>query len=257
MAERDTREPRVSVVVPFFDSGRHLRICIESLLALDAEPGGVELVFVDNASTDDSAAIVADFQGITVLHEPTPGAYAARNTGIRVARGSIIAFTDADCSVDRDWARAIFASMADPATGAVIGHCRYPESAARSLKLIGAWENAKAAHVARRCPPANRFAYCNNMAVRASLFDEIGPFLEWRRAADSEFVHRMAAERPELALRYDPAMRITHHEFTRARDRARRLRLYTDTNTQIDGFRELTALQRLRVLANLLFGAGR
>jgi glycosyltransferase involved in cell wall biosynthesis len=257
VADRTTGEPLLSVVVPFFDSGRHLRTCIESLLALDAAPGDIEPIFVDNASTDDSAAIVADFQGITVLHEPTPGAYAARNTGIRAAKGTIIAFTDADCSVDRDWARAILASMADPATGAVIGRCRYPDDATLPVKLLGAWENAKAAHVARRCPPANRFAYCNNMAVRASLFDEIGPFLEWRRAADSELVHRMAAERPELELRYDPAMRITHHEFTRARDRARRLRLYTDTNTQIDGFRELTALQRLRVLASWLLGAGR
>jgi len=257
VADRSTAQPLLSVVVPFYDSGRHLGGCIGSLLALDAEPGDVELIFIDNASTDDSAAVAAGFLGITVLHESTPGAYVARNTGVRAARGTIIAFTDADCTVDRDWARAIFASMADPAAGAVIGHCRYPDNATRPLKLLGAWENAKAATVTRRCPPANRFAYCNNMAVRASLFDELGPFVEWRRAADSEFVHRMAAERPELELRYDPSMRITHHEFTRGRDRARRLRLYTDTNTQIDGFRELTALQRLRVLASWLLGAGR
>ncbi|MEE4270344.1 MAG: glycosyltransferase family 2 protein [Thermoanaerobaculales bacterium] len=257
MAEPSTREPLVSIVVPFYDSGRHLGACIEALLALDVAPGEVELILVDNASTDDSATIAAGFRGITVLHEATPGAYAARNTGVRVARAPIIAFTDADCTVDRDWARAILASMADPETGAVIGQCRYPKDASSTLRVLGAWENAKAAHVTRRCPPANRFAYCNNMAVRASLFDEIGLFREWRRAADSELVHRMAAERPELELRYDPAMRITHHEFTRARDRARRLRLYTETNTQIDGFCELTALQRLRVLASWLLGAGR
>jgi len=257
VAESVSAPPRVSAVVPFHDSGRHLRPCIESLLALEAEPGEVEIILIDNGSTDDSAAIAADFFGITVLHEATPGAYSARNTGIRVARAPIIAFTDADCTVDRDWARAILASMDDPGTGAVIGHCRYPDDATLPLKLLGAWENAKAAHVTRRCPPANRFAYCNNMAVRASLFDEIGPFREWRRAADSELVHRMAGERPDLELRYDPTMRITHNEFTRARDRARRLRLYTDTNTQIDGFRELTALQRLGALWHGLLGAGR
>lgn len=248
MAERVSDPPRVSVVVPFFDSGRHLRACIESLLALDARPGEVELIFVDNGSTDDSAAIAADFCGITVLHEATAGAYAARNTGIRVTRAPIIAFTDADCTVDRDWARAILASMDDQGTGAVIGHCRYPDDATLPLKLLGAWENAKAAHVTRRCPPANRFAYCNNMAVRASLFYEIGPFREWRRAADSELVHRMGLKRPELGLVYDPTVRITHLEFTRARDRARRLRLYTETNAQIDGFRELKVSQRLAIL---------
>lgn len=257
MAERARREPLVSVVVPFHDSGGHLGACIESLLALDAGPGEVELIVVDNASTDDSAAIAAGFRGITVLHESTPGAYAARNTGIRVARAPIIAFTDADCTVDGDWAQAILASMADTDVGAVIGHCRYPDDATLPLKLLGAWENAKADHVTRRCPRANRFAYCNNMAVRASLFDEIGPFREWRRAADSELVHRMARERPDLEFRYDPTARITHNEFTRARDRARRLRLYTDTNQQIDGFRELGPGQRLAVLWSWLLGTGR
>ena len=49
----------------------------------------------------------------------------------------------------------------------------------------------------------------------------------------------------------------THHEFTRARDRSARLRLYTETNTQIDGFRELTVLQRLGALWHMLLGGGR
>lgn len=256
MAERVSDPPRVSVVVPFFDSGRHLRACIESLLALDARPGEVELIFVDNGSTDDSAAIAADFRGITVLHEATAGAYAARNTGIRVARAPIIAFTDADCTVDRDWVRAIIAGMTDPEVGALLGHCRYPDNASLPLRLLGAYENAKIVVVAGRCPPANRFAYCNNMAVRASIFDEIGPFREWRRAADSELVHRMGIKRPELGLVYDPAVRITHLEFTRARDRARRLRLYTETNAQIDGFRELKVSQRLAILWFWLRGGG-
>jgi glycosyltransferase involved in cell wall biosynthesis len=245
------------VVVPFHDSGRHLRSCIESLLALDAEPGEIEIILVDNGSTDDSAAIAADVRGITVLHEATPGAYAARNTGIRVARAPIIGFTDADCRVDRNWGRAIVAGMADPTVGALVGHCRYPDDASVPLKLLGAYENAKTAVVTRRFPPANRFAYCNNMAVRASLFDELGLFREWRRAGDSEFVHRMAQRRPDLLLAYDSDIRVTHLEFNRARDRARRLRLYTSTNSKIVGFRELDIGQRLAVLWFWLSGGGR
>jgi glycosyltransferase involved in cell wall biosynthesis len=257
MSDRSLGGPRVSVVVPFFDSGRHLRASIEALLDLDAEPGEVEVILVDNGSTDDSAAIAASFRGITVLHEAMPGAYAARNTGIRVARAPIVGFTDADCTVDRNWAQTIFETMDDPAVGALVGHCRYPDGASLPLRLLGSWENAKIAVVTRRFPPANHFAYCNNMAVRASLFDEIGAFREWRRAADSELVHRMARERPDLELVYEPAMRVTHREFTRARDRARRLRLYTETNAQINGFRELGTGQRLAVLWYWFCGVGR
>jgi glycosyltransferase involved in cell wall biosynthesis len=254
MDERST--PLISVVVPFFNSARYLAPCIESLLALEAGPGQVELIFVDNGSSDDSAAIVGRYEGITLLRETTPGAYPARNRGIQVARAPIIAFTDADCTVDENWAQVILDRMSNPVLGILIGHCRFPSAASLPLRLIGAWENAKAQYIAQECPPAHRIAYCNNMAVQAALFAEVGPFRDWRRAGDSEFAHRMARERPDLALAFEPAMRITHHEFVRARDRARRLRLYTDTNTQIEDFRELDTGQRLAVLWHLLHGAG-
>ncbi len=240
-------EPRLSVIVPFHDSADTLAACIESLLALDAAPGEVEIILVDNASNDDSAAIAGRFEGITLLHEDTPGAYPARNTGIRAARAPVIAFTDADCTVDRDWARVILERMDDAAVGLVLGHVRFPDRASLALRVVGHWEMAKTDYIARRCTPAHRIAYCNNMAVRAALFDEIGPFPDWKRAGDSEFAQRMARERPDLALRYEPAMRVTHHEFTGARQRARRLQLYTDTNTQIEGFKELSLRQRAGV----------
>jgi hypothetical protein len=51
-------------------------------------------------------------------------------------------------------------------------------------------------------------------------------------------------------------MRLTHLEFRRARDRARRLSLYTRTNSRIESFRELGAARRLGVLAHLLRGGG-
>ncbi len=124
--------------------------------------------------------------------------------------------------------------------------------ASRALRLLGAYENAKAEYVVTRCARAHHFAYANNMAVRASVFVELGPFREWGRAADTELVHRLAARRPDLRLAYSPSMRVTHHEFLRVRDRLRRLSLYTQTNAQIDGFRELGPAQRAGVLRYLL-----
>ena len=92
--------------------------------------------------------------------------------------------------------------------------------------------------------------------MRASLFEELGPFKEWKRAADTEMVHRMAARRPDLRLVYDPGMRVTHLEFTSTRDRLRRLRLYRSTNSRIPEFRELGVGRRLGVLTRL-FGSDR
>lgn len=244
--------PRVSVVVPFFDSERHIAACIESLLRQEDAGGPYEIILVDNGSSDDSGSIVARFGGLTVLEEPTPGAYAARNTGIRVARAPLIAFTDADCEVAPDWLHCVREGMQDPAVAILLGEIRYPATASFPLRLLGAYENAKAEYVLRRCAPAYHFGYGNNMAVRASVFEELGPFEPWKRAADSELVQRLEARRPDLRVAYDSRMTVTHLEFLRARDRLRRLMLYTQTNTQIGSFRELGPARRFGVLMQML-----
>ncbi len=245
-------DPRISVIVPFFNRQRYLAACIDGLLAQEDVGGPVEIILVDNGSSDDGPSVVGRYPGLTVLHEDKRGAYAARNTGIRHARAPVIAFTDADCVVARDWVRAIHDGMRDPAVAILVGESSYPAAASLTLKLLAAYENAKAAYVADRCPPAFHFAYANNMAVRATVFAEQGPFEEWERAADTELVHRVAASRPDLRLAFNPSMRITHLEFLRFRQRVGRLSLYTQTNTRIPTFRELGAVQRAGVLAHML-----
>lgn len=249
--------PRVSVIVAVYNSEAYLRDCIESLLAVDAAAGDVELIFVDNGSTDGSLDIARSYAALTVLEEPTRGAYPARNAGIMAARAPVIAFTDADCTVDKAWVRVLLEHMEQPAAGLLLGQVLFPREASLLLHTIGNWENAKAAFIAQKGTAGNRIAYCNNMAVRASLFSDLGLFRPWKRAGDSEFAQRVAQQKPDLAFAFDPRMKVTHHEFLRARDRARRLQLYTGTNTQIEGFRELTFGQRMRILGGMLAGSGR
>lgn len=257
--------PAVSIVVPFHDSARTIGACLTSLqnqeLAAQEEGGAYyEIIMIDNRSTDASADIVRRHEAmsstnVSLLEEPKPGAYAARNTGIRAARAPVIALTDADCTVDRDWLRSILDGMDDPETAILIGHVSYPRTASFALRALGAYENAKTRYVVDHCHPCHRFAYANNMAVRSSVFAEIGLFEEWARAADSELVHRLAARRPDLELVYRPSMRVTHHEFERARDRARRMRLYNRTNAKIESFRELSWRQRIGALRHLVLAA--
>lgn len=245
------RAPLVSVVVPFFDSEQTIDSCIDSLLGQKGVGERYEIILVDNGSRDGSAERARSRAGLTVIEEATPGAYAARNAGIALARAPVIAFTDADCVPDRDWLRSVLRGMEDRRVAVQIGHCRYPAEATPWLRLLGLWENAKAEYVLGSCGPEHRFAYCNNMAVRRSVFDEIGPFRAWRRAADTELVHRLAARRPDLAFTYDRTMRVTHLEFVGGAQRARRLGLYRETNSRIDTFRELGFSRRIGVLMYL------
>jgi len=246
--------PHISVVVPFHNSECYLADCIESLLGQRDAGAAFEVILVDNGSTDGSASIAARFDDIIVLEEPVPGAYAARNTGIRHARAPVIAFTDSDCVVAPDWLRSIRDGMLAPATAILLGHCSYPSGASWALRLLGAYENAKSDYVINRCEAAHHFAYTNNMAVRASVFEEVGPFLEWKRAADSELLHRLASNRLDLRPVFRRSMKVTHMEFLRARDRARRLSLYTKTNSRIETFRELSVAQRAGLLLFLMRG---
>jgi len=247
-----SKTPLISVVVPFFNSERYLGDCIEALLSQEGVNGHFEVILINNRSTDGSASIVERYPDLIVLEEEIPGAYAARNTGIRQARAPLIAFTDADCVVASDWLQAIREGMEDPTVAILLGCCLYPSSAALGLRMLGIYENSKIDYVTTKCAPSYHFGYANNMAVRASAFEENGLFKEWQRAADTEFVHRLGVRHPELRSQYNSAMKITHMEFQKTGGRLRRMSLYTQTNARIETFQELGWMRRLGVLMQLL-----
>ncbi len=87
--------PLVSVVIPTYNCARYIGEAIESVLAQDFE--GREIVVVDDGSTDSTREVLGSFgSDVRCIVQENRGAPAARNTGIRAARGQYIAFLDAD-----------------------------------------------------------------------------------------------------------------------------------------------------------------
>lgn len=87
--------PRVSCIIPAFNSERFVGEAIASVLAQSHQP--VEVIVVDDGSTDATAdAVRRCGPAVRYIHQPNAGPPAARNAGIRVARGDFIAFLDAD-----------------------------------------------------------------------------------------------------------------------------------------------------------------
>lgn len=114
--------PRVSVIVPVYNAERTLEPCILSLLKVNYPKERLEFIFVDNASTDGTAAILQRYRDdIHILYEARRGPAAARNRGILNAKGDVVAFTDSDCVVDADWLRHIVSPLQDHRVGAIGG----------------------------------------------------------------------------------------------------------------------------------------
>lgn len=98
----DAETPEVSVVIPAFNAARFLAEAIDSVLA--QRYSRFEVVVVDDGSTDATAIILTTYgDRLRVLRQANGGLAAARNAGIRIARGNWIVLMDADdiCSLDR------------------------------------------------------------------------------------------------------------------------------------------------------------
>lgn len=87
--------PKVSVILPTFNRGWILAEAVESILAQTCDD--FELLVVDDGSTDDTAAVLAGFEGrISLIRQENRGVSAARNTGAAAASGRLLAFLDSD-----------------------------------------------------------------------------------------------------------------------------------------------------------------
>jgi hypothetical protein len=120
----DSALPFATVVVPtVFRRAEELSRCVDALVRLDYP--AYEVIVVDNRPGDaDVPAMprLTDDRRVLVEREPRAGISAARNRGIAVARGEIIAFTDDDVEVDPGWLRALACRMlGEPDTDCVTG----------------------------------------------------------------------------------------------------------------------------------------
>lgn len=104
----------LSVIIPVYNVERTLRRCIDSVLAQDVE--GMEVILVDDGSTDHSPAICDDYgrRGkARVKHQRNGGLSAARNTGIALATGRFITFVDSDDYIQADTYRPLLSIIGD------------------------------------------------------------------------------------------------------------------------------------------------
>lgn len=167
-----------SVIVPTRNRLGSLRVALGALRR-QVEAGRFELIVVDDGSADGTGALLAErvAQGALVRVEGEGrGAAAARNAGIRRARGDVIACTDDDCEVPPDWLARLRDRLAETGAAAVGGRVVAAPDAPRPARVSQAITNgvARSLNAGREAAflTSNNVAYRSDALWRAGLFDE-------------------------------------------------------------------------------------
>ena len=96
--------PRVSVIIPVYNTERYLTQCLESIVSQTLED--IEIICVNDGSKDGSADILRDYarrdRRVIVIDQPNQGLSAARNAGASAAAGDYLYFLDSDDYIERD-----------------------------------------------------------------------------------------------------------------------------------------------------------
>jgi hypothetical protein len=212
-------KPKVSIVIPCYNHGHFLPDSIGSGLAQEGvEP---DVIVVDDASTDDSAAMAqrfadGDSRVALLRHQQNRGHVISFNDGYAAATGEFIVRLDADdLLTPRSLARSVALFDAFPAVGLVYGHPRHftttmpPKPRIGRVRSWSIWSGVD--WVAERCRRPWNVITTPEVVIRASVMKQIGPLsLRLKFAQDMEMWLRTAAmsdvgrvDGPDQALHRD------------------------------------------------------
>jgi glycosyltransferase involved in cell wall biosynthesis/FMN phosphatase YigB (HAD superfamily) len=108
---QNTVNPLLSVIIPVYNTGRYLRKCLDSVLSQTYQ--NIEVVIIDNGSTDNSCQIIKEYQQkkgssiVCVTHKENIGLFHARLSGVKASKGEYIAHLDSDDYVSVDFYRSL------------------------------------------------------------------------------------------------------------------------------------------------------
>lgn len=210
--------PPVSVVIPTHDAAGTLGAQLDAL-ARQTFTGWWEVVVVDNASADETAAVARRFADrlpeLQVVHAATPGINRARNAGGHAARGDLLVFCDADDIVADEWLEAMVSGlMAADAVGGAIDH--WTLNAPGERFHVGAGSDGLLSD--GNFLPYPHGASCG---VHARIFHALGGFDERFTSGDTEAEFFWRAQLAGHILRFVPEAVVHYRHRPDLRDLAR------------------------------------
>jgi GT2 family glycosyltransferase len=194
--------PEAAVIIPHYNDVARLERCLAALMANDL--AGVEVLVVDNGSTEPLEAVRAVFPAVRFVTEPEKGAAAARNRGVGESSAPRLFFLDADCVPAPDWlavARRV-APEADLIGGRVevFDETPPPRSGVEAFEAVFAFRFRD--YVERQ-----GFAGAGNLLTRRDVFGDVGGFVNGL-AEDRDWCLRATAKGYRLI--YADGLKVGH-----------------------------------------------
>lgn len=219
------RKVKYSIVVPVYNNAADLRACLSSINAQVCNHDLFEVIVVDNNSTDESAS-VAKAAGVVCLGERDfQSSYAARNRGIKAARGEFVVFIDSDCVAHPEWLSRIDAETSDGKVGCFAGEIlslspttmveRFSESIGllRQRGPLSGWH-------------FKPYAQTANAVYRKTVFEKVGLFdPTMKSGGDAALAWRML-DQTEFRVQFIPDAIVYHHHRTSLPDLWSQFRRY-------------------------------
>ncbi len=194
--------PAVSIIIASYNRARELERCLRSLFELDYPLSNLEIIVVDDASTDHTPTILppmileAQALGLVlrvIRHQRQQGVAISRNTGAEAAASDLIAYLDSDCVASPGWLTELVPTFQDARIAAVGGMIR----AYRRDTMLGRYEDVRSSlfmgkrpqHVSLKGPLT--YLPTANLLIRRAIWQQLGGFAPLTFGEDVDFCRRL------------------------------------------------------------------
>ncbi len=187
-----TKSPLISIIVPVYNGSKYINTAIKSILKQSYS--NYEIIVIDDGSTDDTHDQLQPYEDkIRYLYQANEGSASARNLGIKVAKGELIAFLDADdyWSMPEKLEKQVACFAKNPAIGCVNTGWRIVDGDNKYIKTVQPWHKAPELNLEtwlkRKCVRTSAMIFRREWLEKVGGFDE-----ELRQSHDVDLILRLS-----------------------------------------------------------------
>jgi len=184
-------EPKVSIVIPCYNEEKNIGACLEAVNNADYPKEKLEVIVVDDGSSDRSIAIAKGFNGVRVIEQKHRGKVEALNYGASKATGEIVITLDSDVLIDGNALKNMVSPFSDPKIGAVSGVANVKNGNRNMLSAFQAIEYAYLSLIMDSFSTVfgTSFLFCGAFAAfRKEVLAAIGGFNKRTEAEDFDII---------------------------------------------------------------------